>query len=161
MSFIKNFDWTKINYVLRGILVGVFVSIFVSLFRFSISYAFDLTLNIYDFLANNPIWILGWVIVSLGVAFILAMFLRDEPNIGGSGIQDLEGQLHGTIKIRWFSVLWRKFIRSVLSIGSGLALGREGPSIQIGGVVGQGVNAFLKGNRTQENILTSAARRLV
>jgi len=89
-------------------------------------------------------------------AFILAIFMRDEPNVRGSGIQDLEGQLQGAIEINWFSVLWRKFIGSVLSIGSGLALGREGPSIQIGSVVGQGVNHFLKGNRTQENILVSS-----
>lgn len=156
MSFIKNFDWTKINYVFRGILVGIFVSIFVSLFRFSISFAFDLTLNIYDFLSANPIWLIGWVVVSIIMAFILAMFLRDEPNIGGSGIQDIEGQLHGTIKLNWFSVLWRKFIGSVIAIGSGLALGREGPSIQIGGVVGQGVNHFLKGDRAQKNTLVSA-----
>jgi H+/Cl- antiporter ClcA len=156
LSFIKNFDWTKVNYVFRGILVGIFVSIFVSLFRFAISYVFDITLSIYEFLSGNPIWIIGWVLLSLVMAFILAIFMRDEPNIGGSGIQDLEGQLHGTIKMNWFSVLWRKFIGSVISIGSGLALGREGPSIQIGGVVGQGVNHFLRGNRTQENVLVSA-----
>lgn len=156
MSFIKNFDWTKIKYVLRGVLVGVFASISVSAFRFTISFAFEFTQNAYAFLRANPAWIVAWILFSLFLAFILAMFLKDEPNIGGSGIQDLEGQLHGTIKMDWFSVLWRKFIGSVISIGSGLALGREGPSIQIGGVIGQGVNYFLKGDRTQENVLVSA-----
>lgn len=156
MQFVENFDWTKIKYVLRGMLVGVFVSLVVSLFRLSISLAFEFTQNAYAFLRANPIWIIGWVIVTLVVAFVLAIFLRDEPNIGGSGIQDLEGHLHGAIHIRWFSVLWRKFIGSILTIGSGLALGREGPSIQLGGVVGQGVNYFLKGNRKQENVLVSA-----
>jgi len=156
LSFTKAFDWTKIKYVLRGILVGIAVSIIVSLFRFSISAAVDFTVNMYDFLREEPVWILGWGLVSILAAFILALFLRDEPNVRGSGIQDLEGQLQGAIDINWFSVLWRKFIGSVLSIGSGLALGREGPSIQIGGVVGQGVNRFLKGDRAQENILVSS-----
>lgn len=99
---------------------------------------------------------IGWLVVTLVVAFILAIFLRDEPNIGGSGIQDLEGQLHGAIEINWFSVLWRKFVGSILTLSSGLALGREGPSIQLGGVVGQGVNYFLKGDRKQQNVLVSA-----
>lgn len=156
VSFIKNFDWTKINYVLKGVLVGFFVSIVVSLFRMSISFVFDFTHSAYDFLRANPVWIIGWVLLYLVVAFILAMFLRDEPNIGGSGIQDLEGKLHGTIEINWVSVLWRKFFGSILTIGAGLGLGREGPSIQLGGVIGQGVNHYLKGNDSQENVLVSA-----
>lgn len=84
MQFLKSFDWTKIKYVMKGVLVGIFVSIVVSLFRFSITLAFDFTQNAYAFLRANPIWIIGWVIVTLLVAFILAIFLRDEPNIGGS-----------------------------------------------------------------------------
>lgn len=156
MQFVKSFDWTKIKYVLKGVLVGICVSIVVSLFRFSITLAFRFTQDIYAFLRENPIWVIGWLVVTLVVAFILAIFLRDEPNIGGSGIQDLEGQLHGAIEINWFSVLWRKFVGSILTLSSGLALGREGPSIQLGGVVGQGVNYFLKGDRKQQNVLVSA-----
>jgi len=64
LSFTRDFDWTKIKYVLRGILVGIVVSIFVSLFRFAISVGVDFTVNMYDFLRANPVWIIGWALVS-------------------------------------------------------------------------------------------------
>jgi H+/Cl- antiporter ClcA len=150
------FDWSKILYVAKGLLVGIVVGIVVSLFRMSIEFVLDHMRMVYDFLQVNPIWIVGWVFVILGMAFIVSILVRDEPNIQGSGIQDIEGQLHGVLKLNWWSIVWRKFIGGSLSIGSGLSLGREGPSIQVGGAVGQGINHFLKGNTTQENILISS-----
>lgn len=150
------FDWSKVSYVAKGMLVGVIAGIIVSLFRMLIEYVVTTMGTVYDFLRDNPVWIIGWIFVILLMAFFIAILVRDEPDIQGSGIQDIEGQLHGALKLNWFSILWRKFIGGALSIGSGLALGREGPSIQVGGAVGQGVNHFLKGNKSQENILISA-----
>lgn len=156
LKYPRMFDWSKVAYVAKGMLVGIVVGIIVSLFRMSIEYTVTAMSTIYDFLRENPWWIFGWFIIILAMAFFITLLVRDEPNIKGSGIQDIEGQLHGSIKLNWFSILWRKFIGGVLSIGSGLALGREGPSIQIGGAAAQGVNHILKGNKSQENILISA-----
>ncbi|MCC5894555.1 MAG: ClC family H(+)/Cl(-) exchange transporter [Alkalibacterium sp.] len=156
MKKLNVFEWSKISYVAKGLLVGVIVGIVVSLFRVSIELMLTYVREVYSFLREEPIWIIGWVFVIFIIAFIIAIMVRDEPDIKGSGIQDIEGQLHGVLKLNWFSILWRKFIAGVLGIGSGLALGREGPSIQLGGAVGQGVNHFLKGNQSQQNILISA-----
>ena len=56
----------------------------------------------------------------------------------------------------WWPVLWKKFIGGILSISSGVFVGAEGPSIQLGAAVGQGVNHFLKGKRMDEKILISS-----
>lgn len=156
MKSLQLFDWSKISYVAKGMLVGVAAGIVVSLFRVSIEIIINFMRDVYIFLNDNPIWIIPWIFVILLLAFIVAIMVRDEPDIKGSGIQDIEGQLHGSLKLNWSSILWRKFVGGSLAIGSGLALGREGPSIQVGGAVGQGVNHFLKGNRSQQNILISA-----
>ncbi|OJF93831.1 ClC family H(+)/Cl(-) exchange transporter [Alkalibacterium sp. 20] len=156
MKSLRLFDWSKISYVARGMLVGVLAGIIISLFRLSVEILLDMVIEIYQFLNENPIWIIGWVALMMLFAFIIALLIKHEPDIRGSGIQDIEGQLHGSLKLNWSSIIWRKFIGGTLAIGSGLALGREGPSIQLGGAVGQGVNHFLKGNRSQENILISA-----
>src|SRR5699024_6503080 len=84
------------------------------------------------------------------------LLMRDESDIQGNGVAELKGQLQGTLKLNWFSVLWRKFVGSLLVLGLGIPLGQEGPSIQIGGVVGQGLNKFLKGNNSQENVFISS-----
>lgn len=149
----------KIKYIILGIVVGICVGVVISAFRILVSFVYSNVLTVYEFLANtnNPLWYGVWIVVSLIAAGILIMLVNSEPDIQGSGIQDVEGHIQGLIKMDWFSVLWKKFIGGAISLGSGLALGREGPSIQIGSVVGLGVNHFLKnGTRTDENLLLSA-----
>lgn len=149
-------DWSKIKYVLYGLMVGIVVGIIVSLFRILITFSLNFIEEAYSVMRAEPAGVILWIFISLVVAGVVIILIRDEPNIIGSGIQDIEGHLHGVMKLKWFSIFWRKFIGGTLSIGSGLALGREGPSIQIGGVLGIGVNKLLKGNRSQEKVLLSA-----
>ena len=68
----------------------------------------------------------------------------------------MKGKLSGEIDYNWFSVLWKKFIGGILSVGSGLFLGREGPSIQLGAAVGQGLSQFFKAPKSEEKILISS-----
>jgi H+/Cl- antiporter ClcA len=41
---------------------------------------------------------------------------------------------------RWLSELPLKFVSAILSIGAGLSLGREGPSVQMGGYIGKAMS---------------------
>lgn len=66
------------------------------------------------------------------VSLFLGRMAQKNPNIKGSGIPQVEGQLTGQFDEQWWPVLWRKFFGGILSIGPGLFLGREGPSIQVG-----------------------------
>lgn len=156
MKIHPSFDLNKISFVAKGVAVGTVVGIVVSLFRFTIGLLVTYTRDAYDFMRLNPAWILAWILFSLVVALVVARLIRDEPDIKGAGVRNLESQLYGISDINWFSIFWRKLIGASLSIGSGLALGRGGPSVHLGGVIGKGVNSFFKGNRSQENILISS-----
>ena len=57
--------------------------------------------------------------------------------------------------MNWLSVLVSKILGCALSIGGGLALGREGPSIQIGAMVGKGFARTNKRVLTEERYLMS------
>lgn len=156
MNRLKLIDWSKINYVLKGVLVGAVAGIVVSAFRMAIYGILDTMPIVYDWLRGNPLGLIGWTLLVLLIAFIVILNVKAEPHIQGNGVAELKGQLQGTLKLNWFSVLWRKFVASTLVLGLGVPVGREGPSIQIGGMVGQGINRFLKGNKSQENILISS-----
>lgn len=58
--------------------------------------------------------------------------------------------------MNWWKVVLGKFIGGVLSIGAGLSLGREGPSVQLGAAIGQGISRLLKRVKIEENYLLTA-----
>ena len=60
--------------------------------------------------------------------------------ISGSGIPQLEGEMVGKLEQKWWKVLPAKFVGGFLCLLGGLALGREGPSIQLGAMVGKGIS---------------------
>ncbi|MGN1408354.1 chloride channel protein, partial [Lactobacillus sp.] len=110
----------------------------------------------------NPalLWLLAAGVLA---SVIVAGFLvKQQPHAGGSGIPEVELQLQGKLQLAWWPILWRKFIGGVLSIGSGLFLGREGPSIQLGSTIGQGVAQGFKASKTDSRVLlaTGAASGL-
>jgi CIC family chloride channel protein len=86
---------------------------------------------------------LGWMGVPLVMcstalvgAFAAWLVFRFAPQATGSGIPRVEREL----KVRWsgktLSTVIVKFVGGVLAIGGGFALGREGPTVQMGGGIG-------------------------
>jgi len=89
---------------------------------------------------------------------VLAAFIvrRYAPEAGGSGVQEIEGAMEGLRVVRWRRILPVKFTMGVLSISSGLVLGREGPTIHIGASVGAAVNEFFKMSMPERRGLLAA-----
>lgn len=153
---IKRLDSTKVTFILKGVLIGTISGIVVSLFRLLIEKMMGHIVTFYLWFRENPWWLIPWVFVMLAFAFIVGALMKSEPNIKGSGIPQVEGTLQGEIKLNWFSILWKKFVGGVLSVGSGLFLGREGPSIQLGAMVGQGFSEYTHAATSEKKIFISS-----
>ena len=90
----------------------------------------------------------GWVIPILftmtGAVIAVAITRRFAPEASGSGIPHLEAVLRKFRTLNWKRVLPVKFVAGIIGIGGGLVLGREGPTVQMGGAVGDAVSRWLK-----------------
>lgn len=154
---------SKLSVVLYGTLIGFLTGIVVSVFRWTIEKLLQFVQTLYLDISHGNIALIFLVITANLICFlIVSWMLNKEPNISGSGIPQVEGLLLGELKINWWSTLWRKFISGILAIGSGLMLGREGPSIQLGASIGQGVASYkrLSHNQSKGLIASGAAAGL-
>lgn len=130
---------SQFRQLLRAILTGLVTGFVVSLFRLSIQHLLKFVGTSFQYFHHHPAGLIVWAGGSVVLALILGIVAQRNPDIKGSGIPQVEGQLTSQYDEKWWPVLWRKFIGGILAIGSGLYLGREGPSIQLGATVGQGI----------------------
>jgi CIC family chloride channel protein len=80
---------------------------------------------------------------ALGAGTAVWLVRRLAPEVAGSGIPHVKAVLHHLRGLRWQRVLAVKFASGTAGIGAGLALGREGPTVQMGAAVGQMVSRLL------------------
>jgi CIC family chloride channel protein len=92
-----------------------------------------------------------WFGFLLSVAVTLAavggavwLVRRFAPETAGSGIPHIKAVLAGNANLRDLRVLLVKFASGVIGIAGGLALGREGPTIQMCAAVGQRISKLWK-----------------
>src|SRR5262249_5892438 len=88
---------------------------------------------------------------------LAALFVRRySPHASGSGIPHVEAVVKEEIAPAPFSLVPVKFAGGVLAIGSGLALGREGPSVQMGASLAHLVGVVFRRNWPDCRVLLAA-----
>jgi CIC family chloride channel protein len=101
-------------------------------------------------------WLFPMLFGAIGALIATALVVRYAPEASGSGIPHLKAVLHRLRDLTWSRVLTIKMFSGVLAIGSGLALGREGPTVQMGGAVADGIARGLKVSPQDRLTLTAA-----
>src|SRR5262245_9516540 len=71
-------------------------------------------------------------ICAAATGFAAWLVRRFSPQAEGSGIPHVESVVRGELPAAPYRLVPVKFLGGLLAIGSGLALGREGPSVQMG-----------------------------
>lgn len=150
----KSKEMTSIlSFVLTGIIVGLAIGFFKKAIGFVSSRMIELISEVKD----RPIYALGIIILFIIIGTFIYFLSKRDPNINGSGIPIIYGMLDDEFIVDSPRTLIRKFIASTLAIGSGLTLGREGPSVQIGGLIGDIVHKASKSKEDKRYFIGSAA----
>lgn len=144
--------------ITEGLCVGLVGGFVVLLYRVALNFAGNWLLKSLSYIKGNPLRCAVWFLVLAGLAWIVGRLVKWEPMISGSGIPQVEGEVSGRLSQNWKRVLPAKFAGGFLCMLGGLSLGREGPSIQLGAMAGQGISRALgRGKREEKFLMTCGA----
>lgn len=131
-----------------GVLAGVLIGIIIALFRLSIT-LLSTQFKLFIVYAKNT-YTFGWpyLLVMVLIGFYVTFAVKQEGNIGGSGVLQVKLELESDLELDWRKVLFYKLTTMIPSLASGMAIGRGGPSIQLGATVGSAV--YQNANLTHE-----------
>lgn len=152
----RPFSMDYLNLVFQGVIVGLIAGVIVSCFRWIIDHTLQLLFWWYPYLESHLGYVLVYALFLVAISWLLGKTLKyDLTNLVGSGVPQVEAILLGQNSYAPWQILWRKFVGGLLAICPGLFLGREGPCIQMGACVGQGLAAdvFKTSKKDQQTLL--------
>lgn len=122
-----------------SVVIGTLVGLVGVFFEISTSWIFS----------HRSVWVNHWfentyavVAATFALSALLAglsyyIVKKYAPESGGSGIPEIEASMQDLRPVRWWRVIPIKFFGGLGSLGSGMVLGREGPTVQLGANIGQ------------------------
>jgi H+/Cl- antiporter ClcA len=146
----------RLKIIIEGIIVGFFSGLLIVSYRYTLEKALSFSEYIYKMQLKNILIIPIWAVVLIIGGWIVGIIVKKEPMTSGSGIPQTEGVLLRKLSMNWWKVILGKFIGGAICIGAGLSLGREGPSVQMGAAVGQGVSRIFKRIKIEEKFLITS-----
>ncbi|MBR4241764.1 MAG: ClC family H(+)/Cl(-) exchange transporter [Eubacterium sp.] len=136
--------------IIRGLEVGIASGLICVLYRYALQYAESGLMKTLEYVKGSPSKIALWLLLAALLGLLVSYINKIEPDAAGSGIPQVSGEIRGYFSLNWWRVILAKFIGGTTSVFCGLSLGREGPSVQLGGMAAKGVSRITKSDKTTE-----------
>ncbi len=130
----------------HSLLLGLGAGLLAVMFRLALQKGQELLSRVTEWGAHHG-W-QGWLalVLASGTLILISrqMVRSFAPETSGSGIPHAKAAVEGWRFIHPTRVLPVKFVAGWLALTAGLALGREGPTVQMGAALGEGIRRHLK-----------------
>lgn len=145
-KYIRIFCDNALNLVLVSAVTGLCAGILITFYCVLANIGENVSESLYLLIMDNPAFI-PLLLAGLALCGILiGTFVRLVPMIRGSGIPQIEGAARGIVRFKWYVAICSMFAASLACIFLGLSAGSEGPSVEMGGCVGEANGRLLKRN---------------
>lgn len=150
-------SWRLLYFYAVSVIMGAMVGLMGAVFQLSVTWGSSFKFHIIHSLGA---WLPPWLGLGLwcGVCVLFAAWLvyRFAPEASGSGVQEIEGALLGKRPVFWRRLIPVKFIGGFFALSAGMVLGREGPTIQMGGNIGEMFGEWFNITREKRDFLIGA-----
>lgn len=156
MQSLKAFHSKKVRLrlIFFSLVTGILTGCVVSAYNFLLKHAVLLRNSLIE--KNTGYSIIFIILLFLLIACFIQFTVTKFPMISGSGIPQVMGLIQNKFKFNWLPELLFKFLSGLMAIFIGFSMGREGPSIHLGALVGEGINKITKRNEIEKKYLITA-----
>lgn len=147
---------TLVVLALLAIIAGIATGFIGGAFRWLLLGADALREELSAWAHTVPLGLLVVMLVGAFAAALAVLMVKLSPQSAGSGIQEVEAVYRGQLGSPPLSVVPVRFAGGVIAIGSGMVLGREGPTVHMGAALGAGVGRAAKLDADDLRVLQTA-----
>ena len=122
-----------------SIATGFFSAIIITLFKICTEAVVHLSSSIYTAVRIAPIWLPALALGAAAIGLLASFLYSLSTSCRGGGIPSSVAAIRGILSFRWWSNLIILPISALVSFFCGLPLGTEGPCVQLGTAIGDGV----------------------
>lgn len=118
---------------------GFISAIIITIFKLAAEAVIHLSGSIYTTVRSNPSWLPFIVLGAAAIGFVASFLHSLSKSCRGGGIPSSVAAIRGILSFRWWASIIILPFSALLSFLCGLPLGTEGPCVQLGTAVGDGV----------------------
>lgn len=142
-EFIRKFRRSVLHPLVYGAITGAAVGSIVALFVTCAKVVISFALGLYEN-ADGPLTVVCMITCALICCLLTAIIQTLVPSSKGSGIPLAEAAARGMISVKWLRSAAALIVGSLAAFLCGMPLGSEGPSVGVGGLIGDGVGKLFK-----------------
>ena len=125
--------------LLFSVATGFFTAIIVTAFKLLAEWVIHLSTSAYAAVRENPEWLPLLVVGASIIGLLASLVLTLSHSCRGGGIPTSIAAIRGIVSFKWVSAILLLPVSAMLTYLAGLPLGTEGPCVQMGTAVGDGV----------------------